>query len=353
MTLSIDGIIFSLQRQGGISVYFHQLIEHLAARGQPASVLLEEPTRQLLGEGHAGISKLRRAARWLERYRACRMPSGVSLFHSSYYRLPEDRRTPTVVTVYDFIYERYRTGAKRWVHMAQKRAAIRRAQAVICISESTRQDLLQWIGETPGQQVHVIHCGVSDLFQPLGMPRPPRPHLLYVGERGGYKNFRLLLQALAFLPDMELHCVGGGPLQSRELADLAPSVRERVRYLGYVSDEGLNEQYNLATCLVYPSSYEGFGIPVVEAMRAGCPVVCIDCKAVLEVGRDALTVAEAADSRALAVAIERTSDSMYRDQIIKAGLSVAQQYSWRATHEQTLQVYRSLGADLNARDGAA
>ena len=343
MTLTIDGIIFSLQRQGGISGYFHKLLDYLALQHKPATLTLESPTRQEVSGYGGDISIISRPARPLERYRACRVPPGASVFHSSYYRLPSDRNLPTVVTVYDFIYERFSKGPRRWVHMAQKHAAIRAAQAVICISESTRQDLLQWVGETPGQQLRVIPCGVADTFRPLGLDPPPRPYVLYIGERGGYKNFQLVLKAMALLPDLELHCVGGGALRTEELAAVEAGARVRVRHLGFVTEQALNEHYNRAVCLAYPSSYEGFGIPVVEAMRAGCPVVSTDCKAVLEVGRDALTVVSEPDPRAMADAILKMASSQ-RLGLVQKGLAAAQGYSWDATHRQTLEVYRSLGA---------
>ena len=350
MTIIIDGIVCSLQRQGGISVYVHQLLDHLSQQGEQATLTLESPTKQEVSRFGGDVRVIRRTARLLERYRPCRIPPGASLFHSSYYRLPGDRSLPTVVTVHDFIYERFSKGPRRWVHLAQKHAAIRAAQAVICISESTRQDLLQWVGETPGQQVHVIHNGVADTFRPLQLQQAPRPYVLYVGERSGYKNFRLVLKAIALLPDLELHCVGGGALRPEELAAVEAGVRTRVRHLGFVTEQALNEHYNRAVCLAYASSYEGFGIPVIEAMRAGCPVVCIDCKAVLEVGRHALTVAANADPHAIAEAIMRTASTAHRDAIVQAGVSLARDYSWQSTHRQTVQVYRSLGARQDKSD---
>jgi mannosyltransferase len=294
---------------------------------------------------------IRRRARFLERYRPCRLPAGASLFHSSYYRLPGLRGTPTVVTAHDFVYERYASGPRRWVHSHQKHAAIRAAQAVICVSESTRQDLLEFVGQIPGQAVHVIHNGVSKVFRPLSPAPAPVPYVLYVGERRRYKNFRLLLRAMEFLPDLELHCVGGGALRADELAGAPSDVRDRVRHRGFVSDEVLNELYNRAFCLVYPSSYEGFGIPVVEAMRAGCPVVSIQCKAVMEAGGDALTVAAETDPRALADAVLRLDAADYRRRMVAAGLEVAGHFSWDRTHARTLDVYRSLGATLQPASG--
>jgi mannosyltransferase len=109
-----------------------------------------------------------------------------------------------------------------------------------------------------------------------------------------------------------------------------------------VDDATLNQLYNHAICLVYPSSYEGFGIPVAEAMRAGCPVVSVACKAVMEVGGDALTIAEELDPKAMADAILKTVSSG-RSDLIERGLSVAAAYSWEKTHARTLAVYRSLG----------
>ncbi|MFZ2649344.1 MAG: glycosyltransferase family 1 protein [Burkholderiaceae bacterium] len=344
MTVLIDGIVFSLQRQGGISVYFHQLLDYLAQSYIAATLTLETPTRQAVTGSSGSVLYLRREGRRFERYRPCRLKVGTTVFHSSYYRRPFDRGTPTVVTVHDFIYERYSKGPRRWVHVAQKHAAIRAAQAVICISESTRQDLLHWVGETPGQQVLVIHNGVADTFRPLQLEPAARPYVLYVGERAGYKNFRLVLDAMTWLPELELHCVGGGALRPDELAHVTPDLRARVQHLGFVSENVLNEHYNRAVCLAYPSRYEGFGIPVVEAMRAGCPVVCIACKAVLEVGGNALTVAAEASGHAIAEAISRTALSGNRHAIVQAGLAVARAYSWQSTHQQTVRVYCGLGA---------
>lgn len=348
MTIVVDGIVFRLQRHGGISVYFRELLHDLAQSLQSACLTLETPLMQDVAEPAANVKVVSRPARALERYRPARVPADATLFHSSYYRLPVVHTLPTVVTVHDFIYERFRKGPSRWLHSAQKRASIRAAQAIICISESTRQDLEDMVGIRAGQQVHVIHNGVSEVFRPLGLPPASTPFVLFVGERRGYKNFGLALAALGLLQDIELHCIGGGALRPEEFAGVDVSIRARVRHLGEVSNDALNEYYNRALCLLYPSRYEGFGIPVLEAMRAGCPVVCIDCKAVLEIGGDALTIAGAGDAPGLADAVLRTADGSARPDLIRRGVAVAAQFSWRATHARTLQVYESLGARLGS-----
>jgi mannosyltransferase len=339
----IDGIIFSLQKHGGISVYFRALIEYLSKKEEKTVLILDELQNQIVSIDEKLTLIHHQKSRIFERYRVCRTPAQGKLFHSSYYRQPDNTSIPSVVTVHDFIYERYQRGPRQWVHTSQKKAAIRAAQAVICISESTRQDFLEFVGETPGQKIHVIHNGVDDIFSRLSLEHKGTSFVLFVGQRAGYKNFSLVLAAMAFLPELELHCVGGGQFRPEELNDVPASVALRVRHLGFVSDRELNVLYNSAICLVYPSSYEGFGIPVVEAMRAGCPVVSMDCKAVLEVGRDALTVVSELDPKATADAILKTSSSE-RASLIQRGLVVAQGYSWDITHSQTLEVYRSLGA---------
>lgn len=346
MHVGIDGIVFSLQAGGGVSVYFSELIRYL--QEQPDITMKVDLFEPLKGKSIAAASGSACAlsrSRAFERYRRCRIDDPIpDVFHSSYYRRPSLTSLPTVVTVYDFIYERFSSGVRRWVHMAQKHSAIRAADAIICISEATRADLDRWVGIRSGQSVHVIPCGVGDAFRPLAsFSAPSRPYILFVGARGGYKNFTLALRALTLLPGLELHCVGGGALRAEELAGVPDSVRSRVRHLGYVDDDSLNECYNGAACLLYPSSHEGFGIPVIEAMRAGCPVVSIPCEAVLEVGGDALVVA-APDASALAEAIESVCSPTRRALVRANGLTVARRYSWHKTHERTLQVYRSLGA---------
>ncbi len=345
MHLVVDGIIYSLQQHGGISVYFNQLLERLKQRDISATVALEYPTIQAIApvsDGSIGYLQLR--SRFLERFRDCRLPQ-PAIFHSSYYRRPAIRNCPTVVTVHDFIYERFTHGPKRLVHSLHKRASINAAQAIICISEATRADLLHFVGVKADQAVYVIPNGVSDTYHPL----PSRPqgatYILFVGERRGYKNFQLVAKALEFLPDLQLICVGGGLFRKQEISSWPKRVSGRIRHAGFVSDSDLNVLYNEALCLAYPSSYEGFGIPVLEAMKAGCPVVSTDCMAVREIGGRALTIAEVPEPKAIAEAISKLAVNIYRRSVVDAGMEIARQYSWQRTHDRTIDVYRSLGLE--------
>lgn len=353
--IHFDGIIFSLQPHGGISVYFRELLKRIRHARVDAHLALETPLKSDVTDlvnGAAGEDSFtcsRQAARPVERYRSARMgqaPHQAAVFHSTYYRRADDHRLPAVVTVHDFAYERCLSGPRRWVHSWQKFAAIRQAQAIICISEATRDDLLELVGLRPGQTLHVVYNGVGDQFQPLHQDGAPdrRPFALFVGSRGRYKNFDLAVAALQHCPGVELVCVGGGALTADDLAGMPADVAGRVRHLGLVSDAQLNKLYNEAACLVYPSAYEGFGIPVLEAMRAGCPVVCIDCKAVLEVGGDALLVAKP-DAEDVARQIRAALETPGQVARVR-GLRNSARFSWDRHFRETVAVYRQLSGAI-------
>lgn len=337
--LAIDGIIYTLQKHGGISVYFNELIKYINAKNIDYLLQLELPTLQDIDYNFVKAKN----ARIAERYRSCRLDKNINIFHSSYYRTPS-RKVSSVVTIHDFTYERFVTGAKLAIHSWQKNKAIREGEALICISNSTKEDLIELVGVRSHQSVHVIHNGVSDLYKPIeDVTQIVKPFILYVGERKGYKNFKLLTQSLRFIPDVEIHCVGGGIISPEELSHLPPALSNRVKHLGFLSESQLNVVYNQALCLAYPSAYEGFGIPVAEAMKAGCPVVCLNTKAVIEVGKDALYIAEQAEPEALAQAIINTLDNNIRIEKITRGIQISQDYSWTICHQKTVEVYKSLG----------
>lgn len=341
MSILLDGIIFSLQRHGGISVYFKNLIKALVEEGVQHTVLLySERLQSLSPTEHVSDVKFE-ASRVFERIRNCRLKVDPQVFHSSYYRLPEIKKVPSVVTVHDFVNEKYNMGPKKWVHSHLKFSAIRSAQHIICISETTKRDLLSYVEIRPWQELHVVYNGVSETFRPNLNDFSCGNFMLFVGQRSGYKNFKFLLNAMRFLPDIRLICVGGGAFSKNELGGVEDKTVNRIKHVGYVSDEELNELYNNAICLVYPSLYEGFGIPVVEAMRAGCPVISVDCSSVLEIGKDALIVTRSDDPKDLASSI-LAALSTDREYIIRRGMEIAGKYSWALTHRKTIDIYKKL-----------
>lgn len=325
----LDGIIYKLQANGGVSVYFDELLKELNRRNCPYLTLRYGQARNRAGS-------VFRSTRVFERFRSVETPPGTNVFMSSYYRTPSSPTLPSVCTVHDFTYEVFLSGPRVQVHSAQKRAAIRRASDIICVSEATREDLYRFVGKPLGN-VHVLHNGVSTEFHPISCQEFHPAYLIFVGHRHRYKNFRVLVEALRYLPKIDLVCVGGESWALYEKSLVKSALKGQLRIERDVSQQRLNQLYNGAVCLIYPSLYEGFGIPVVEAMRAGCPVVACNCRAVKEAGGNALLVAK--NNRPVEVA-EQIGRALSRERpvIVEAGLQHSAQFSWVKTHTKTVQI---------------
>jgi mannosyltransferase len=335
--LLFDGIVFSLQETGGISVLFAEIISRL-----PAS------SYELMGFRETPPAALERATysyhrpRPFERYRRARTRAAFDVFHSTYYRLPTTRPSKVVTTVYDFVYERVAPVHKRAIHGFQKQKAIAGSDRIICISESSRRDLLEFSGRSLADRTVVIPLAASTSFYPL-RDVTVLPQVLFVGARFGYKNFAAVVEALTTLDDISLVCVGGGSFTRTELDLLERRIPRRYRFAGYLSTAELNREYNSSLCLAYPSLYEGFGIPVLEAMRAGCPVVAVNRSSIPEVAGDAALLLETGRPDEIRDAIQRISITATRNDMVSKGSERAALFSWDETFRRTVAVYEELG----------
>jgi glycosyltransferase involved in cell wall biosynthesis len=276
--------------------------------------------------------------------------------HNTYY-IPVKPPTGArgIVTIYDMIHERYpKYFAASPLVSRLKAASVAAADHVICISESTRRDVLATY-DIPEQRVSVTHLG----FDPLGslltsesssdfkvrVLGADAPYLLYVGSRVNYKNFGGLLEAYsasAFLrTNFSLLCFGGGGFTSAERAAISKmGVEGRVRYLGG-SDAMLAASYAHASLFVCPSFYEGFGIPVLEAMSLECPVACSNSSSLPEVVGDAATLFDPADRDSIRSVLEAVLDSPSAATALKERGRIRRQlFSWRSCAENTIGIYR-------------
>jgi len=329
MKVFLDCIIYGIRKTGGIVVYTDELINSLKRHNV---------------DYVASSKDVNFFDKYVGRYLPSQVPrQSFDVFHSSYYRVPS-RRVPTVVTVHDFIYEKLFSGVKRKVHSWQKFKSIYSADAIICVSHATKADLLEYThGRLDEKNIHVIHNGVSESFTYLNSYDSHDSYALFVGKRDGYKNFKLAVDAVRRIDGLKLISVGGGEF-SREEVNYLGEENIGTKFINYpvVSEERLNQLYNGAVCLLYMSSYEGFGIPVIEAMRAGCPVINIPCKAIAEIAHGAsITVADFLSVENIADAVIQCSGSG-REEIIKKGFDVSSHYSWSRTHSETIDVYRTL-----------
>jgi len=263
------------------------------------------------------------------------------VFHSTYYRLPTTRRSKVVTTVYDFVYERFAPVHKRVIHGLQKQKAIAGSDRIICISESTRRDLLEFSGPSLADRTVVIPLGASATFHPLS-DVTVLPQVLFVGSRSGYKNFGAVVEAVSMLRDITLLCIGGGAFTRAELDLLERRIPRRYRFAGYLSTSDLNREYNRSLCLAYPSLYEGFGIPVLEAMRAGCPVIAVNRSSIPEVSGDAALLLETGRPDEIRDAIQQVLVAATRNDMVSKGSERAALFSWDETYRRTTAVYEEL-----------
>lgn len=342
MNIDIDGIIFSLQKSGGISNYFSNLIKTLISKRANINLISYPPNSFVDIPPHPNLNLDIRESRLLERYRRCiNLKCSSNIFHTSYYRLPSKRAGVNVITVYDFLYERYSRGIKSNLHSFQKFKAIKNSDIIICISSATFNDLNRFIDIRDDQKVFIVPCGVSSDFYVQDRIKKSPKYILYVGARSGYKNFSVVVEALKLLPDLHLYCIGGGKLDELNNFSAPRSVLDRILHIPYATDSELNTLYNNAICLVYPSLYEGFGIPPIEAMKCGCPVVAIkSCISVAEIGGNALYLASNSDPVEISCLITESMGSS-RIPRINLGIEIAGKLSWENIHEKTFEIYAS------------
>jgi glycosyltransferase involved in cell wall biosynthesis len=299
------------------------------------------------------LGKLARlVGRGLERRVARR--AAPDIVHATYYdpsplytprAMPRARR---VLTVYDMIHERYPQAFPAGDGTAAaKRRAVAEADHVLCISESTRRDLIDMLG-VPEAKTSVTYLAATRPgagAAPAGPAPVLPPYLLYVGDRRAYKNFCGLVQALGLSPalrELALVCFGGGPLGAAEWAQIdgAGLARDRVHAL-QGDDARLAQLYAGARCFVYPSLYEGFGIPPLEAMHCDCAVACSNTSSLPEVVGDAAESFDPHQPEAIAQALERVALSESRRQaLVAAGRARAAQFSWARCAADTAAVYR-------------
>jgi glycosyltransferase involved in cell wall biosynthesis len=349
-------------RRAGIHHYMTQLLRHLPLTGLDVTVFTNDDGRQL-----ATTNLKMRATRW---------PTGrpygrilweqlvwpwqlrqFDLLHSMAFVTPLAAPCPAVVTVYDLSFIHYPDRFPRFQRhylTSQTRRSCHAARRVITISESGRQDVHDYFG-LPLERITVVRPGVDGVFQPLPAAQVeafrrrealPEQFLLHVGTLQPRKNIPLLLEALARLerPELQLVLVGGrGWLYDaifNRVADLG--LEKQVRFTGYVADSDLPLWYNAATLLLFPSVYEGFGLPVAQAMACGTPVAAANVAAMPEVAGEAALLFAPDDVEAVAAQIAAVlDDSQLAAALAAKGINQAQQFSWTESGRVLAAVYQS------------
>jgi glycosyltransferase involved in cell wall biosynthesis len=358
MALVIDGVFFQLA-QSGIARVWRAVLPLLAERLDMPIVFLD---RGGFGEKFDGIevvpfpsykSKYNSGdSQLLEKI--CRH-YGAKVFSSTYYTTP--MQTPSLLLVYDMIPERlgFDLSARDW---REKELAIVHARRHLCISGNTRKDLLEFYPELDSSTTSFAHCGIdptvfkpgneraiAGLRQRLGLNRP---YYLFVGSRvqaNNYKNASLFFDAVASMQkvDFDVLCVGG------EKEAPASADRKGPRIIqANLSDSDLALAYGGAAALVYPSLYEGFGLPVAEAMNSHCPVICTSHGSLAEVAADAALKVSGSSIPEMIDAMRQVRAPSVRASLIERGTVQGARFRWEPFADAVAKAVQDIAAEADA-----
>ena len=363
-----DNQIFVQQRRGGISRYFVELMRLLPTTSPqfrapfPSSWTLNEhaadarlarpvPGRHALDGSHLVQKFARVAAQRLVASRAAlRHPprSSGSVYHPTYYSKAQfvGWRGPVVVTVHDMIPEIFPHLFPRNPHR-DKRWYLRRADAIIAVSQSTANDVRRLFPDVTAP-ITVIPLAVShETFRPDGphVTKFPRPWILFVGKRSNYKDFDVLLRAVAISSSFPIHVVVAGGSRPTTEEDEVIQQLKLSNHVSFVrpNDAELSSLYRSADAFVFPSRYEGFGLPTLEAMASGAPVILARASAHPEVGGEAALYFTPKSAEELAARLDHAlSSAKVQSDLRETSLRQSRKFDWVDTAGATARVYQEL-----------
>lgn len=270
----------------------------------------------------------------------------LSTYYDPYF-LEHLNGKPFILTVYDMIHEifpEHFTSDKKTV--TQKKILIEKADNIIAISKQTKKDILKFYPDISPDKIEVVYLSQTIIENGAAVKDLPANFILFVGNRGAYKNFKLFVEtAVLFLkadPSLHIVCAGGGKLTSKEIEMLEYlNIGKQVIQKDY-KDSELASFYKAAKVFVFPSAYEGFGIPTLEAMKCGCPVILADSSCLPEVGGDAALYFESDNGSSLANAIDRIlKDESLRKEFVEKGYRQVKEFSWKKTAEGYFNVIKN------------
>jgi glycosyltransferase involved in cell wall biosynthesis len=360
MRILYDHQVFSLQDAGGASRYHFELIRNLQLLdniaiemliGLNGSVMpfasLQQMRTRVIGRNtrmKPGLSRYAINELWSAL--AAPLEGRVEIYHPTLYRaLPWVRRKRLVVTHHDCIHERFpHLFPNAAAIMASKRKLFAQADAILCVSSSSQRDLLHFY-DVAESKTHIVHHGFTPLQPVSGGVEKSVPYLLYVGSRASYKNFGLLVDAFSrsgLASAYRLLAVGGGGFSAQEQERIASyHLGDSITLVPKADDATLARAYRDAALFVYPSMYEGFGFPPLEAMSMGCPVLVSRTSSLPEVCGDAAFYFDSNDADELC---HQMQSILGDEQGVASKRRLGQQqvklYDWSRCAERTLAVYR-------------
>lgn len=272
-----------------------------------------------------------------------------TIFHPTYYDpyflgLLDDK--PFVLTIHDMIHEKYSECFEDKI-AEQKRVLAEKADRIIAVSHNTKKDIID-ILKIPSEKIDVVYHGVSIKPDKEESVQLPEDCILYVGARKpAYKNFNFLLKAFAsyikYETDVNLFCIGGGEFESIEKEYIESLNLTKKVFQMNLTDNQMAIAYKNAVCFVYPSLYEGFGIPILEAFTCCCPVLLANRSSFPEVAKDgALYFDPGNESELIDLLLRVRRDNQIRREIVNKGEKISRDYTWKKSSLETINVYKKV-----------
>ncbi len=339
----LDNIIFTLQNNGGISVYWSELCKRLMNKKEEYFFIEFKNKNSQRNQFTIPDTKLIRNNfySFLERFKNPHFNNNLNkiyIFHSSYYRISRMKNAKNIVTIHDFIHEKYYSGLRKYIIIFLKRRSLNNATAIITVSNNTMNDLFQYYPKIDKKKVYVIYNGVSSSFKKLENINTEK-EILFIGSRQKYKNFNFAVKAVSSLNSYKLIIVGQ-KLNKTELKLLNKYLPKRWGLFTNINNDELNHLYNKSFALLYPSFYEGFGIPIIEAMKSGCPFIAFNNDVMLEISSGAGVLLNSLKIEEFQNAINNIHNN--RNYYIKSGLEVSKNYTWDKCFDQTYKLYKQI-----------
>ena len=362
MKILYDHQIFTLQKYGGISRYFYELMNEFdSMQDIETNIPLTVSNNYYISDkryvqyidflpnkyfrGKDGFFNLLNKPKSILKFKL----QNFDVFHPTYYNpyfLNYIGDKPFVLTVYDMIHEKFNEKLSSTDIMTKnKRLLVEKASKIIAISESTKNDLIELFG-TDSSKIEVVYLGNS-MFPKSKIKinfEIPNKYILFVGSRSGYKNFERFIKSISTIlnQDKELFvlCVGGGKFTNEEMRLFSDLDLSAQVWQYNLDDDTLAYFYKNALAFVFPSLYEGFGIPVLESFACGCPLLCGNVSSLPEIAGDGAFYFDPYSEGSIKNAVLKVLEDIgLRDELILKGTQRLKKFSWEQTAEQTKKIY--------------
>ncbi len=353
----MDTLVFGLQRMGGVSVVWYQYINRML-NDKNVQLTLLDIQQGYINEDFINLDTKNAKHEMENNYNlqllrntnpVFDIPNQMSIFQSTYLRTCKRKNVKNVVMIHDITHQLYFRGIKKWLNTVQKKRSITNADGIIYVSENTKNDVEKLYPVSRKKKNVIIYNDATNDYKCLKDIKIPeryknisgKKYFIYVGDRFDYKNTNILFDVLIKVENMHCVLIGGRDFTETE-KDYFSDVKNRIHRFTRVPNQELNILYNAAHCMIFPSHYEGFGIPILEAMRAGCPVIAFKNSSIPEVLGGSGYLLENDDIESIVCSIEELDNGDIRNAIISAQIEYSKRFSWEKSYEQLISFYKEI-----------